>query len=391
MSALDGWIDVCRTGVWRDAADREVPVDETMLDGLVAEYGAQDPAPVVVGHPSTDAPAFGRVEALRRTGDRLQAKLQNIAPQFREAVEQGFYSGRSIAIANGRLRHLGFLGGRPPAVPGLSPTQFAAPPETVLAFSAGPGATLADAWAPRDAMRSIAMTMARVARGLRERVIATDGIERADEAIPAFEIEHLQRLADEMNDVDQAAMYSSTEDPTVTQPTGGANAPTDIAALAARAADLDAREARLRAAETAARTTERVRNADTALAAHVAAGRVLPGERAALAALLASLPDETTITFAAADGNGEVQDQPRAVLERFLGALPQRVLYGELAGGVIPPAPDNAQDGEDHNSIALEARTLMSEASARGETLTAMAAVDAVRRRRGLAAAGGRS
>lgn len=390
MSGLDGWIDVCRTGVWRDASNREVPVDDAMLDGLVDGYASQDPAPVVVGHPSTDAPAFGRVEGVRRIGDRLQAKLRDIAPQFREAVEQGFYSGRSIAIADGKLRHLGFLGGRAPAVPGLSPTQFAAPPETVLAFSSGPGMTLSGAWSPRDAMRSIAATIARLSRGMRERIIAAEGIERADESIPAWDIEHVQRMADELeDDAGEAATYSSTEEGTVTRPTGGAPAPLDEAALAARAADLDAREARLAATEAAAQAAARVRNADTALEAHISAGCVLPAERASLAALLASLPDdETTITFAAAEGNGEVQEKPRAVLERFLGALPQRVRYGELAGGAIPPPPGDARSGEDNEAIAVEARTLMSEAASRGETLTAKVAVDTVRRKRGLDAGG---
>ena len=58
MSALDGWMDVCRTGKWRDAANREVTVTEADFDGLVSAYSTQDPAPVVVGHPATDAPKY---------------------------------------------------------------------------------------------------------------------------------------------------------------------------------------------------------------------------------------------------------------------------------------------------------------------------------------------
>ena len=111
MSALDGWIDVCRTGTWRDASDREVEVTDAMLDGIVDAHREQDPAPVVVGHPATDAPAFAWVEGLRKTGDRLQAKFRDIAPAFREAVEAGTYAGRSIAIKDGKLRHVGFLAG----------------------------------------------------------------------------------------------------------------------------------------------------------------------------------------------------------------------------------------------------------------------------------------
>lgn len=135
MSAHDGWIDVCRTGQWRDARGRDVPVDEAMLDGIVAAHGTQDPAPVVVGHPAQDAPAYGWVSGLRRKGDRLQAKFRDIAPEFRTAVEAGRYAGRSIAVFGGALRHVGFLGGRAPAVPGLAPTQFSSEAETVIAFA----------------------------------------------------------------------------------------------------------------------------------------------------------------------------------------------------------------------------------------------------------------
>ena len=393
MSALDGWIDVCRTGTWRDASNREVEVTEAMLDGYVAAHASQDPVPAVVGHPSTDAPAYGWVSGLRRAGDRLQAKFRDFMPEFRAAVEAGRYTGRSVAIANGQLRHVGFLGGRAPAVPGLAPTQFAAAPETVLAFAAAPDFTLAGAWSPRDAMRSIALTIARLARGMRESIIAEKDIETADATIPAWDIEHLQRMAEELDEVEpSAAMYVSTEGNPMSETTGtqGTGAP-DEAALAARTAELDAREQRIQAAEAANAQTARLAAASTALEPHVAAGRVLPAERASLEALFASLPegDTVSITFAAADGSGEQHMQPRAIFERFLGALEPRVRYGELAGGPVPSVTATRTGGEDSAGIAAEARVLMSEAAERGETLTAVAAVDQVRAKRGLSTTGG--
>lgn len=374
MTALDGWIDVCRTGTWRDASNREVEVTEATLESLAAGYGAQDPAPVVVGHPATDAPAWGWVEGLRRVGDRLQARFRDIAPEFRSAVEQGRYAGRSIAIAGGQLRHVGFLGGRAPAVPGLAPTQFSAAPDQVVEFAVAEDGTLAMPGALGWARR----TLADIVRGFREDVIAEKGIEAADERIPSWLIDELLRVAEEVSE----PTLSTSEEPPV-PPEKPENQP-DAAELAARAATLDAREARLAAAE-------RTRAADAVLEAHVAAGRVLPAERGGLAALLASLPeDDTVIAFAAAEGGGEVQEKPRAVLERFLGALPKRVDYDERAGGRMPPAPEGAgtRIGEDDAGVAAEARVLMSEAAARGETLSAVQAVDQVRRKRGLSAGG---
>ena len=371
MSALDSWIDVCRTGTWRDASDREVEVSDGMLDGIVDAHRDQDPVPVVVGHPATDAPAFAWVEGLRKTGDRLQAKLRDIAPAFREAVEAGRYAGRSIAIKEGKLRHVGFLGGRAPAVPGLAPTQFSAEPDQVI--------RLAEADLVSTDLRMGFHSMARIARGMRERIIASDGIEAADETIPSWEIDALQRAADESSG---DALYS-TQEPEETVVTGTPDKP-DEAALAAREKALDDREARLAASEKAQAGAARLRAAEAALKPHVDAGRILPAESASLAALLASLPDdETTIAFAAPEGEGEVQEKPRAVLERLFAAIPARVHYGELAGGPAPTLPA-AGAVEDHEAIAAEARTLMSEAEGRGETLTADEAVNRVRAKHGL-------
>ena len=72
---------------------------------------------------------------VRATGSRRSCGT--LPRPFREAVEAGRYAGRSIALQGDTLRHLGFLGGRAPAVPGLAPTCFGAAPETVIAFADG--------------------------------------------------------------------------------------------------------------------------------------------------------------------------------------------------------------------------------------------------------------
>ena len=200
MSALDGWIDVCRAGTWRDSAGREVAIDEARLDRIVAAHGAADPAPVVVGHPKTDAPAFAWIDGLRRVGDRLQAQLRDIAAPFREAVEAGRYAGRSIALQGDTLRHLGFLGGRAPAVPGLAPTQFAAEPETVIAFSA------AEFAGPIE--RAAFDALARIARGWRENIIARDGIDAADAAIPDWLIETVAEASEPPAETDAPRAFA---------------------------------------------------------------------------------------------------------------------------------------------------------------------------------------
>ena len=126
MSTLEGqWIDVFRAGDYGDKGTY-TPAD---LDAMVTNYDpARHEAPVVLGHPEPDAPAFGWVATLRRVGDTLQAKLRQIAPQFEAMVREGRFKKRSVAFyrtASGlALRHLGFLGAMPPEVKGLRDLQL---------------------------------------------------------------------------------------------------------------------------------------------------------------------------------------------------------------------------------------------------------------------------
>ena len=128
LSALDGWIDVCRTGTFT-GLDGPVEFGAGDFDTMAEAFAGQDPVPVVQGHPDTDDPAMGRVAGLRRVGDPLQARLKDPAPAFRTAILEGRYGPRPIcAVHDGtrwRLRHPGFPGASAPAVDGLTPARFA--------------------------------------------------------------------------------------------------------------------------------------------------------------------------------------------------------------------------------------------------------------------------
>ena len=279
MSALDGWIDICRVGNWRDTHGRDAHVTESTLDALVTSFASQDPVPVVVGHPATDAPAYGWIAELRRVGDRLQARLRDLVPAFRAAVERGQYAGRSIKFGPGGLRHLAFLGGRAPAVPGLAPTQFAA------AHAADPSITFA----------------------------AADG------------------------DVTALADFAAPE-------------------LHAQTIALAEREARLAA-------RERHERASNIVMPHVKAGRVLPRDQDMLIRLAERhLDDEEVITFAGA-GDDEVTEPPSAAFNRFLAGLPVQARYGELAGGPVPPPPNDT-------ALAERAADIIADARSRGESMS---------------------
>ena len=397
LSALDGWIDVARAGTWRDMNKREVKLTAETLAAIAADYADADPAPVVVGHPETDAPAYGWVERLRVTGDRLQAKLCDIAPQFRDSVARGAYRGRSIALRDGRLAHLGFLGGRPPAIPGLAPTRFGAPADNVIEFAAD-ARQVAVLAAPGD--RRGWRVLARILRSLRDRIVASDGIEAADRALPDWNIEQIASLAQEDGKTGAAlalggadfsaasAQAGATVSATrTTKPsgdedmTGKSDHAADIAArekdLAEREAKLAAEEVELTRSQAEAVAAARFAKADAALDAHVKAGRILPAERPGLAALMASLPvdDGAVLAFAGSDGRTD-KKAPAAVLEALLSALPARVDYQERADNGSAPAAGSGSG--DAAAIAAKAAAHREAALAAGRTITVAQAVDEV-------------
>lgn len=99
----------------------------------------QAPAPVVIGHPDTDAPAYGWVESLLVQGGILKATLEDTTAEFADMVKAGRYKRVSITMYLPRtpnnpkpgkfyLKHVGFLGSAAPAVPGLKPVRFAGSP-----------------------------------------------------------------------------------------------------------------------------------------------------------------------------------------------------------------------------------------------------------------------
>jgi len=101
-------------------------VDKEELEAIAEKYNAAGAeAPIVVGHPKDNSPAFGWVKSLKLFGDKLLALPSKIVPEFVEAVQKGLYRNRSISLnGDGTLRHVGFLGGTPPAVKGLADVQF---------------------------------------------------------------------------------------------------------------------------------------------------------------------------------------------------------------------------------------------------------------------------
>ncbi len=121
MSKLTDWFEIFRAGKHTDSKGNKRDWTENDLDKIAGSYDpASHEAPAVIGHPESNAPAYGWVEGVKREGAKLFAKLKQVEPQFARMVEAGRFKKRSISVGPDMgLRHIGFLGAKAPAVKGL--------------------------------------------------------------------------------------------------------------------------------------------------------------------------------------------------------------------------------------------------------------------------------
>lgn len=130
-------IHIFRPGQHLDSAGELISFSEADVEKIV---GAYDPkiheSPIVLGHPKTDAPAYGWVKGLKNEAGNVMAEVDHLDPSFSEwvtarrynKVSASFYrphSPRNPKPGSYYLRHVGFLGAEPPAIKGLQPISFA--------------------------------------------------------------------------------------------------------------------------------------------------------------------------------------------------------------------------------------------------------------------------
>lgn len=320
-------LQIFRPGTHRTAAGESLSFAESDLQATVAAYNpALAQAPIVVGHPKTDAPAYGWVAGLAMRDGVLEATPDQVEPQFAELVNAGRYKKISAAFyppahpANPvpgvyYLRHVGFLGAQAPAVKGLRDASFADDEAGVIEIEFS-----SEAW-----------SIARVFRALREWLLTKHSTEDADTVVPDYVIQELDAAA--RSDTRPLAVPSfaepppvapaqSTEDPPMTAEEKAALAARE-AALTAKETEFAEREARLKAGEAAAQRTETVAFVEGL----VSDGRVLPLDRDALVEFLAEAP---AIEFTEGD---ETVTKPRGEWFRaWLARLPKQVEFREVAG-----------------------------------------------------------
>ena len=135
--ALPAQIEIFRAGTHTDDAGNAHNFSEADVAGMAASYNpALRQAPLTIGHPADNLPAYGWVSALKlNAAGRLAMDATQVEPQFAEMVQAGRFKKRSASFyppkhpnnptpATWYLRHVAFLGAQPPGVSGLA--DFAA-------------------------------------------------------------------------------------------------------------------------------------------------------------------------------------------------------------------------------------------------------------------------
>jgi len=282
------WNEIARAGTWTAMSGQAVTLTEGDLARIVAGFSAEDPdgAPLVFGHPSIDAPAYGWVAGLRRDGDRLLAAFRDVPEAVKSLVSAGRYRNVSVKLSpdKSKLIHVGLLGAVPPAIPGLAPVKFADGDGLTIEFSGGDMTELERLQAENASLKS------RLANG------------------------------------ESAARVKELE--------------ADVATAKDAKAKAEAKAAETEKAFATHRAAEADKAREVRFDALVKADKATPGEKASVLAFARTLSTATgEIEFAAPDGQPAKVSQEEAYWRGLEARQPQGLLHEFAAPGVDQKSP----------------------------------------------------
>ena len=331
--------EIFRAGTHTDNNGNKVTIT---ADDLAEAAACYDPmlheAPVVVGHPKTDDPAYGWVGGLTVSDGVLSADFAQVDDAFAGLVKAGRYKKVSASFyppgspsnpvpGKWYVRHVGFLGAQPPAVKGLAPINFAEG-EQFVEFS-------------EVAHRRAAS----IFRRLRDWLIEQYDIATADTVVSDWEIRDIEETAAWGNPPESLSPAFADPQPNPETQTHEPIKETDMATEEQLAAEKAAREkAEADAAQAKAELKKLQDEQEKALrdGAHqqnaefaeglVKEGRLKPADKDLVVQVLdfAEYPEHTTADF----GEGGKKKPLGEALREFLSAvLPKQLPTGEMAKG----------------------------------------------------------
>lgn len=314
-----------RAGRHLDNQGRAVEFSETELAASIAGYDpALHRAPLVIGHPKDNGPAFGWVQSLGRNAKgEATAVPEQLNNDFAEGVAAGTWYPRSAswyAPTDPRnpkpgiyyLRHIGFLGAQPPSIKGLSDIEFDDGAGVLeIEFSDFGHEASANLW-----------------RRLRDWLIGERGLDVADQVVPDWQIGVLAEVARTPAEPSHA-FNEPTNQPTVPEET--TVKPEEIAAL-------QEENTRLKAQATQHLEAQKKKALEITHAGNVSFaeqligdGKLLPKHAEALiAALDFAESGDTPLEFGEGDQRQPVVDGLKAIF----GDLPKQISFAEQASKV---------------------------------------------------------
>ena len=318
-STLPDGIEIFRAGRHLDDAGVAHHFSEADLDGMAASYSpALREAPLTVGHPKDNLPAYGWVKAVARTpAGTLAITPHQVEPQFAEMVQAGRFKKRSASFypphapnnptpGKWYLRHVAFLGAQPPAVAGLKDIQFSEDDAGGAVSFSEPATAEPSTQEPDDMSKELQEQLAKV----------------------------------------QADLAAANEATTKAQ--------ADAAAHKKAADDAQAQAASFAEKARADRKAGFVSFAET----QVQAGRLLPKDKDMAVATLDALADATPVEFAEGDTTRKVS--PAQWLQDLIAKAPPAVSFGEFAPrGTTTQIQPGAAKGKSDAEIDQAAKAYM--------------------------------
>ena len=334
---LPDGIEIFRAGRHIDDGGVTHEFSEADLDGMASSYKpALKEAPLCVGHPQDNLPAYGWVKSVQRnTQGVLTISTHSVEPQFAEMVESRRFPKRSASFyppqaANNPtpgkwyLRHVAFLGAQPPAVAGLKDIQFSEDDAGgAVCFSEPvtpvPSATPATTQPPTQ--EPLSMTEAEI-KALQEKLAA--------EQKARIESDAKAKAAEEKATAAQAQATSFAE-----------KAKSD-------------------------RTAGFVSFAE----GQVKTGRLLPKDKAMAVATMEALADAQPVEFS--EGSTTTKHSPVQWLQGLIAASKPHVSFGEFANAGMQPLEGSAKGKSDAEVDQLAQAYARDKAVSYAEALTAV-------------------
>ena len=321
------WIEIARTGTFKDSAGRPQTFTERDLAAIASAYDpARRDAPLPFGHPASDsAPAFGWAEQLKSEGGKLFARFRDVPEKVRELVAGGHYRHVSMSLMPDRvsLRHVALLGAAQPAIDGLKAVEF------------------------KDGGDAITVDFA---AAVATKEATTDGDSKDTAAAASGEgdsmsIEELQRQVGQLTAQIETLRAENAE----LKKKAESHKQDKEKAEAARA-DAEKKAGQAHADFAAYREKVEGERREARVSELVKAGKVKPAEKASVLDFAARLAAQTdTVDFAAPDGTTEKV----SLEERYLRELEARPVDERGTDFTAPPAHAGGDDpGFDYDKMA---------------------------------------